>query len=586
MQAMKGDEQSGQSLLPVSSTIPEDVRLLRDILRKHRSVASARCTYNVANCGTAMRFLTAYFAQQIGSDVVLTGCERMLRRPIGQLVETLRQLGAEIDYLGEEGYPPLHIVGRKLNRISVRIDNPLSTQFVSALLLIGAKVETNSTSPYIEMTRRLIADYPQGMYAIESDWSAAAFWYEYVALYGGELRLEGLHRTSLQGDSIVADIYAGIGVETTYESDGICIRAVPVELPSSLHVDFSACPDLYPAVAITCERLAISLVATGIETLCYKESNRIEAVARHEVRGDHRMAMALLVAGVPCDDKACISKSYPNFYEQWTTLRRSWFSHIVPIRGVNDDCRGKKHALYKLIQAADTEWVWLHDDDIIPPAATDEEALLETGEADLLILPLRMRVEHSPLLLERLQIAEYAAIQQITIETARRGHAVMCSGANMIVRRQRWLESYEDIHSEIPSGDDMFLLESFKRRGLKIAVSTNPRMEATVAPLSSWRLLIRQRMRWAGKTPAYRDRDILLCGALIGLTNLLQIVCPLLMLLKFPLEYTLIKRREPDTSLWIALLLEVVYPYYMLVSLLGGIYQYTKQVFRPQSGAF
>jgi cellulose synthase/poly-beta-1,6-N-acetylglucosamine synthase-like glycosyltransferase len=178
-----------------------------------------------------------------------------------------------------------------------------------------------------------------------------------------------------------------------------------------------------------------------------------------------------------------------------------------------------------------------------------------------------------PSLLERLQIAEYAAIQQLTIETAKRGHAVMCSGANLIVKRNRWLESYEDLHPEIPSGDDMFLLESFKRRGLKIAVLDDPRYEAIVRPHTSWRAFFRQRMRWAGKAPKYTDKDILYCGATVLMANLLQMICPLVLLVKLPIEYLLIKERDKSVSLLTILILEILYPLYMLTCIIGGFFR-------------
>ena len=195
-------------------------------------------------------------------------------------------------------------------------------------------------------------------------------------------------------------------------------------------------------------------------------------------------------------------------------------------------------------------------------------------QSDLLILPLRMESEREkPSLLERLQIAEYAAIQQLTIETAKRGHAVMCSGANLIAKRDRWLESYPDLHPEIPSGDDMFLLESFKRRGLKIAVSESEELTAIVRPQTTWLALFHQRMRWAGKAPKYTDKDILCCGAVVLGMNILQLVCPLILLIKFPIEYRLIRRRDKSISFWIALLLEVVYPIYILYTLIGGMFR-------------
>ena len=285
-----------------------------------------------------------------------------------------------------------------------------------------------------------------------------------------------------------------------------------------------------------------------------------------------------------------MNNSYTN--NIYTSLERSQITIVVPRRGINDEGKGKKHALYRLISAAKTDYVWMMDDDVLPaPIANSifsehrERSTAKRSTAsiasdlqrsDLLILPLRMESDREkPSLLERLQIAEYAAIQQLTIETAKRGHAVMCSGANLIAKRDRWLESYPDLHPEIPSGDDMFLLESFKRRGLKIAVSESKELTAIVRPHTSWRTFFRQRMRWAGKAPKYTDRDILLCGAIMLMANLLQLLCPLLLLVKFPLEYALIKKRDASVSLFTALLLEILYPFYTIISIVGGIFRRT-----------
>ena len=244
---------------------------------------------------------------------------------------------------------------------------------------------------------------------------------------------------------------------------------------------------------------------------------------------------------------------------------------VIPRRGINDEGKGKKHALYRLISAAETEYVWMQDDDVVLEVKGER---LEVKGTDLLILPLRMESKNEkPSLLEQLQITEYAAIQQLTIETAKRGHAVMCSGANLIAKRDRWLESYPDLHPEIPSGDDMFLLESFKRRGLKIAVLDDSRFEAIVRPHTSWCAFFRQRMRWAGKAPQYTDKDILACGAVVLSMNLLQLICPLVLLVKFPIEYRLIRRRDKSVSFGTALLLEIVYPIYVLYTLIGGLFQ-------------
>ena len=573
LQAIHGDE-----LMPVSDTFPDDVLLLhRALTNLKTSKTPSTPRIDVGNCGTAMRFLTAYCAQLDGQTTILDGVERMHHRPIGQLVEALREMGAQIEYLGEEGFPPLRIKGCALDKHKlVRIDNPHSTQFVSALLLIGANVQTNSTSPYIDITNTLVKQY-KPIYKLEKDWSSAAFWYEHVALHGGEIELPGLFRDSLQGDKVVVDIFANLSVQTQYTAEGVVISSLPLHhTPYTIHQDFRNCPDLYPAVALTCEKLGVRLEATGTESLSIKESDRLRAVREHHTDHDHRMAMALLVAGYPVDDTDCIAKSYPQFLEQWQLIQHSKLSIVIPRKGINDEGKGKKHALYRLISEAQTEYIWMMDDDVEFDSLEDalKGYCLEFRGMDLIILPLRMESKFKkPSLLERLQIAEYAAIQQLTIESAQKGKAVMCSGANLIVRRDRWLESYPDLHPEIPSGDDMFLLESFKRRGLKIAVLDAPQYEAIVRPHTSWRAFLRQRMRWAGKAPKYTDKDILRCGAMVVLANFLQLLCPLVLLVKFPIEYNLIKKRDASVSLFTALVLGICYPIYLFVSLIGGLFR-------------
>ena len=572
LQAIHGDE-----LMPVSDTFPDDVIILHSALKACIEQGEEELTINIGNCGTAMRFLTAYCAQLDGQTTILDGVERMHHRPIGQLVEALREMGAQIEYLSKEGFPPLRIKGCALDKHRiVRIDNPHSTQFVSALLLFGANVQTNSTSPYIDITNTLLKQY-KPTYKLEKDWSSAAFWYEHVALHGGEIELPGLFRDSLQGDKVVVDIFANLGVQTQYTAEGVVISSLPLHhTPYTIHQDFRNCPDLYPAVALTCEKLGVRLKATGTESLSIKESDRLRAVREHHTDHDHRMAMALLVAGYPVDDTDCIAKSYPQFLEQWQLIQHSKLSIVIPRKGINDEGKGKKHALYRLISEAQTEYIWMMDDDVEFDSLEDalKGYCLEFRGMDLIILPLRMESKFKkPSLLERLQIAEYAAIQQLTIESAQKGKAVMCSGANLIVRRDRWLESYPDLHPEIPSGDDMFLLESFKRRGLKIAVLDAPQYEAIVRPHTSWRAFLRQRMRWAGKAPKYTDKDILRCGAMVVLANFLQLLCPLVLLVKFPIEYNLIKKRDASVSLFTALVLGICYPIYLFVSLIGGLFR-------------
>ena len=300
LQAIHGDE-----LMPVTADMPDDVRVLHDALQALRDYQSVQSDQSVGeqpplplhlkNCGTALRFLEVHLAQCYpDAPVTLTGDARLLER---------------------RGAP--------------------TTQTTSALILHGIDVPVSpDESPYITMSRRLASMYrPYMGDLIEACWSAAAFWYEYVAIHGGELLLEGLTDSSLQGDRIVADIYARhFGVTTTFTSEGVQItnnhgsadrKKSPITNHQSQNaIDFSNCPDLYPAIALTCERLGITLHATGTERLAYKECNRLEAVARHETRHDHRMAMALLAADYAVDDTACIAKSYPAFLEQWQAIAK------------------------------------------------------------------------------------------------------------------------------------------------------------------------------------------------------------------------------------------------------------------------
>lgn len=266
----------------VSADMPDDVILLHDALMRLREHKKGEpLTLHLKNCGTALRFLEVHLEQcYAGEPITLTGDDRLMER-----------IGAP------------------------------TSQTTSALILHGIDIPYSADeSPYITMSRRVAQAYPHAQ--MERDWSAAAFWYEHVAIHGGELLLEGLTPDSLQGDRIVADIYAEhFGVQTTFTTEGATIKHQTSTIKHNpVSLEFENCPDLYPAIALTCERLGITLRATGTERLAYKESNRLEAVARHQTRHDHRMAMALLVAGFPVDDTQCINKSYPTFLQQWQRL--------------------------------------------------------------------------------------------------------------------------------------------------------------------------------------------------------------------------------------------------------------------------
>ncbi len=319
---------SGEPLMDVSSAaIPDDVRVMHDALE---AISRGEAEVNVENCGTAMRFLTAYCAQLEGRSIVINCSERMKQRPIGQLVTMLIRCGADIWYTDAEGFPPLRIHGKKLvkpvlSQLSgepLFIPTPDSSQYISALILIGMDAESKSDSPYIHMTRALCARWADGEREIEErDWSAAAFWYEYVALHGGKLFLEGLLDSTLQGDRVVANWFKRLGVETTFAAGGVLIEKKRRALHLPWVIDFSNNPDLYPVMAITCKQLRVPMIAKGTVSQRIKESDRLESVKARQTKGDHRMAMSLLAADLPCDDVDCARKSYPGFYEQLCQLR-------------------------------------------------------------------------------------------------------------------------------------------------------------------------------------------------------------------------------------------------------------------------
>ena len=319
---------TGEPLMDVSSpTIPDDVCIMHNALE---AIGKGASEVNVENCGTAMRFLTAYCAQLEGHSVVINCSERMRKRPIGQLVSALICYGADIWYEGEVGFPPLRIHGKRLIKPvllqlsgePISIPTPDSSQYISALILIGQEAKSDADSPYIRMTRAVCARWKDGQRIFdEKDWSSAAFWYEYVALHGGKLHLDGLTDSDLQGDKVLVKWFKRLGVKTTFDADGAVIEKTcrPLHLPYI--INFANNPDLYPVMAITCKHLRVPLLAYGTASQRIKESDRLASVKMQQTQGDHRIAMALLAAGLPCDDVDCVRKSYPGFYEQLCQLR-------------------------------------------------------------------------------------------------------------------------------------------------------------------------------------------------------------------------------------------------------------------------
>lgn len=275
-------------------------------------------TVDIGAAGTAMRFLTAFYSTRAGEEHLLTGTERMKHRPIGILVDALRQLGADIEYAGEEGFPPLLIRGRSLRGGRLSIKANVSSQYISALLMLGPTLEqglelhlegTIASRPYIEMTLRLMEQYGvvasfEGQtisvhpgrysrtapYSVEPDWSAASYWFELVALNPdpeARVLLVGLTAQSLQGDSICAEYFTHLGVATTFTPEGALLTKVSPSATgvsasamkiSPLHLDFSSCPDLAQTFVVTAVLQNRSFCFTGLQSLKIKETDRIAAL--------------------------------------------------------------------------------------------------------------------------------------------------------------------------------------------------------------------------------------------------------------------------------------------------------------------
>jgi 3-phosphoshikimate 1-carboxyvinyltransferase len=280
-------------------------------LMRHLLSAKDADELNAEDAGTVMRFLTAYLAMT-GRQTVLTGTARMQERPIGVLVEALRLLGARIDYLGQEGYPPLRLHGRTPQPadtddqpVTLQVRGDISSQYISALLMIGPLLPHGlrlrltgkvGSRPYLHMTLALMRHFgawardlgaifdvrPQGYtpadYTIEADWSAASYAYALVALAppGATLWLPGLRRHSWQGDQAIVGIMAQLGVQTEFREGGVQLIQGPVA--SSLTQDFTDCPDLAQTVAVVAAALQVPAELTGLESLRIKETDRIAAL--------------------------------------------------------------------------------------------------------------------------------------------------------------------------------------------------------------------------------------------------------------------------------------------------------------------
>ncbi len=358
---------STSSLLNLSDA--NDTHLMRKL------IVSEAHELNVEDAGTTMRFLTAFCAIT-GRNKVITGTDRMKQRPIGILVDALRKLGAEIEYLEKEGFPPVKTKGFKgqlTSELSIRGD--VSSQYISALMMVAPllpqglrlKFEGKVTSrPYIEMTASLINQfgvscrlgekeihilhekYTPTQLTIEPDWSAASYWFAFVALADhAAIELPNMTMKSLQGDKVIVDIMNLLGVRSTQKGNGLILSKKGHQ--NNLTWDFTHCPDLAQTIAVVCAAKGIKGVFTGLESLRIKETDRIKALQQEleklgatfiEENGkwilspskkrafttfsfntylDHRMAMAFaplaVLADVTIEDPAVTRKSYPKFWE-------------------------------------------------------------------------------------------------------------------------------------------------------------------------------------------------------------------------------------------------------------------------------
>ena len=394
---LKGNDSSVKAGLPASKSIANRALVIAalcgaedrlqnlsdcdDTLAVIRALSTVGGEKNIGAAGTAMRFLTAYYA--ISSEsVVMTGTERMKNRPISILVDALRSIGADIEYLEKEGYPPLKINGRKLLGGELRMQANVSSQYLSAILMIapytrdGVKliIEGDLVSrPYLQMTLSLMQDfgvsytwednvidikpseYCSREFTVENDWSAASYWYSIVGLSENKsVRLKYLSPESLQGDSKLVELYKPLGVETTFVDGGVILtKNLHTELPNFYDISLKQQPDLAQTLVVSCLLMNVPFKFSGLENLKIKETDRIAALINEcrtlgfvlkEVESgvlswdgekcsvaeeiviktyeDHRMAMAFAPAVIHLgsmivDEPDVVSKSYPSFWQEF-----------------------------------------------------------------------------------------------------------------------------------------------------------------------------------------------------------------------------------------------------------------------------
>lgn len=379
---ISGSKSESNRLLILQELFPEisieNLSDSDDSIHLQHALSTEASTIDIGHAGTAMRFLVGYFASKQNSEVILTGSERMQQRPIGILVEALRDLGADISYEENEGYPPVRIKGKAITKNNVQINGNVSSQYISSLILMGTHLAKGVTIelmgkitsiPYINMTLSLlnqlgISTHFEGniiqvlpakqlqkqTVVVESDWSSASYFYAVAAFseVGSEIQLSAYKKESLQGDSCLAEIYTHFGVETVFDQNTITLKKVSASEAGLLTLDLKNAPDIAQTIAVTCFGLGVTCHLIGLHTLKIKETDRLEALeaelkklgasisitneslslstseVMHEniaikTYNDHRMAMAFapLAFKVPIAilDAEVVSKSYQKFWK-------------------------------------------------------------------------------------------------------------------------------------------------------------------------------------------------------------------------------------------------------------------------------
>ena len=339
-----------------------------------KALNSTGKTIDIGAAGTSFRFLTSYLSTLVGKEFVLTGSNRMKERPIQKLVNALRVMGAQIEYLEKEEYPPLKILGTELKGGEIEIDGTISSQFISSILLISPVLKKGLTlnisegivsKPYIKMTLKLMEEFgvshtwignkieikPQKYiaknYSVEADWSAASFWFQIASLSENcNIKLNGLSGNSIQGDKKVMELFKELRVNSKFENNALILsKSTHSSFPNK--VDLLETPDIYQLLRCTVFSKNLKTQFLGLQTLKNKETNRIDAVEKElknlihskiiETYKDHRMAMSfaplcLKYEELQINDVDVVSKSYPNF---WKDLQKGGFK-INPLTDSNN----------------------------------------------------------------------------------------------------------------------------------------------------------------------------------------------------------------------------------------------------------